>query len=313
MTKDIWELLENLYEEVSKMIVGQDELKRDIMIALLSGGHILLEGAPGLAKTRTASTFAHAMDLPFQRIQFTPDLLPSDIVGAKIYDPKAKTFEVKKGPLFGSIILADEINRAPSKVQSALLQAMEEREITIGDETFSLPHPFMVIATQNPFEQEGTYHLPEAQLDRFLLKTYVTYPNQDEEKQILSDAYERDHQKTQKILTKKDIKHLQEFVENVEVSEAIYDYITDIVFASRNAEDFPDILYGASPRASLALLRASKALAFLHGRDFIIPEDVKTLAYPILRHRIILNYDAMARGISPDEMISQILQSVSVA
>ena len=304
--------MKGLQNEVSKIIVGQNDLKRDIMIALFSGGHILLEWAPGLAKTRTVSTFSDALGLKFQRIQFTPDLLPSDLVGAKIYDPEAKTFEVKKGPVFANFVLADEINRAPSKVQSALLEAMEERQVTIGETTFPLDAPFMVLATQNPLEQEGTFHLPEAQLDRFLLKTIVPYPTNEEEKTILTESLTRDIEKISKILSKKEILDCQKSINEVEVSESIYEYICRLVFATRNDTEYPEIAYGASPRASLALLRTSRVMAALEGRSFVIPEDIKEMAYGVLRHRIILSYEALAEWISTDDIIERILASTKI-
>lgn len=304
--------IQTLLDEVGKVIVGQEALKRDIVIALLAGGHILLEGAPGLAKTKTISTFAKALSLQFQRIQFTPDLLPSDLIGAKIYDPDAKIFEVKKGPIFANFILADEINRAPSKVQSALLECMEERQVTIGETTFPLETPFVVLATQNPLEQEGTFHLPEAQLDRFLLKTLVYYPSHAEEKQILQFQSAHESQKIEKIFGKKEILAIQKEITNVEVSESIYDYICRIIFATRDSERYPYIAYGASPRASLALLKCAKVLAAMQGRDFVIPEDIKELCYPVLRHRIILSYEALAEGKSTEDIISEILHDTQI-
>ncbi|MCD5374985.1 AAA family ATPase [Candidatus Gracilibacteria bacterium] len=310
--QDFSKKIEDLLDEVGRVIVGQDDLKRDIIIALLSGGHILLEGVPGLAKTRTVSSFSQALSLDFQRIQFTPDLLPSDLIGARIYDPEAKIFEVKKGPIFANFILADEINRAPSKVQSALLESMQEKQVTIGDETFKLDNPFMVLATQNPLEQEGTFHLPEAQLDRFLLKTLVDYPSAGEEKEILMKSGAIDKQKISKIIGKKEIKQLRSVVENIEVSESIYEYICRIIFASRNTNKYPEIMYGGSPRATIALLAASKALAGIQGRDFVLPEDIKEMAHAVLRHRIIMSYQAMAEDISSDNIIERILADVKV-
>ena len=310
--QEFWEKIQDLLDEVGKVIVGQDNLKRDIIIALLSGGHILLEWVPGLAKTRTVSSFSQALSLDFQRIQFTPDLLPSDLIWARIYDPEAKIFEVKKWPIFANFILADEINRAPSKVQSALLESMQEKQVTIGDETFKLDNPFMVLATQNPLEQEGTFHLPEAQLDRFLLKTLVDYPSAWEEKEILMKSGAIDKQKISKIIWKKEIKQLRSVVENIEVSESIYEYICRIIFASRNTNKYPEIMYGWSPRATIALLAASKALAGIQGRDFVLPEDIKEMAHAVLRHRIIMSYQAMAEDISSDNIIERILADVKV-
>ncbi len=311
--KEFAEKMKELQEEVWKVIVGQDDLKRDIMVALFAGGHILLEGAPGLAKTRTVSTFSEALSLKFQRIQFTPDLLPSDLIGAKIYDPEAKIFEVKKGPVFANFVLADEINRAPSKVQSALLEAMEERQVTIGEETFKLDSPFMVLATQNPLEQEGTFHLPEAQLDRFLLKTIVKYPTPQEEHQILRWALQRDITKISKILSQQDILDIRSMIDEVEVSDSVYDYMCRIISKTRDTQEYTEIMYWASPRASLWLLRTSKVIAALEWRDFVIPEDIKQIAYWVLRHRIILNYEALADGVTTDEVIAKILSDTKIA
>ncbi len=304
--------IQELQDEVGKVIVGQENLKRDIIVALLAGGHILLEWAPGLAKTRTVSSFSQALKLSFQRIQFTPDLLPSDLVWAKIYDPELKEFQVKKGPIFANFILADEINRAPSKVQSALLEAMEEKQVTIGEETFKLDEPFIVLATQNPLEQEGTFHLPEAQLDRFLLKTLVEYPSHTQEKEILTQSLSRETQKISKIFGKKEIDFFKKEIEKIEVSQSVYEYICHIVFATRDTQKYGEISYGGSPRASLALLRTAKVLAFIEGRDFVIPEDVKEMAYGVLRHRIILNYEALAEGVSTDDLIGKILDDTNI-
>lgn len=306
------EKLQELRDEIGRVIVWQESLKRDIIVALLAWGHILLEWAPGLAKTRTVSAFSEALRLDFQRIQFTPDLLPSDLVGAKIYDPDAKIFEVKKWPIFANFVLADEINRAPSKVQSALLESMEERQVTIGEKTFTLDEPFMVLATQNPLEQEGTFHLPEAQLDRFLLKTIVTYPTHSEEKEILQKLVERETLKIKKIFSKKDIAECKKLASKITVSESVYEYICRITFATRDSETYPEITYWGSPRASLALLRTAKVLAAMDGRDFVIPEDVKEMALPVLRHRIILSYEALADGVEVDTLIGKILDDVNI-
>lgn len=294
------------------MIIGQEALKRDILVAFFAGGHILLEGAPGLAKTKTIETFARCMSLHFQRIQFTPDLLPSDLIGAKIYDPESKSFHVKKGPIFAELILADEINRAPSKVQSALLEAMEEKQVTIGDTTFPLQVPFMVLATQNPLEQEGTFRLPEAQMDRFLLKTLVDYPSQSEEREILSSMEAREEQTLNTIFHKKELLEIKKTLSQVQVSESIYDYINDMVRLTRDQNRYSDIAYGASPRAGLALLKCSRVLAGLRGRNFVLPEDVKDMAYGVLRHRIILTYEALALGRKPEDTIKEILESLNI-
>ena len=305
--------LHEVLTEVQKIIVGQDDLLRDVVISLLCEWHILLEWAPGLAKTLTVNTFAQVLSLTFSRIQFTPDLLPSDLIGAKIYDPEAKKFEVRKGPVFANFVLADEINRAPSKVQSALLEAMEESQVTIGDKSFSLKKPFMVLATQNPIEQEGTFSLPEAQLDRFLLKSIVEYPTEQQELEIMNRDMNKAQIKLNKIVNAKQISELQAWVQAVHVSENILEYIKDIVFATRSDDAMRDmVLYGASPRASLALLRASRALAYLEGRDFVMPEDVKEMALPVLRHRIILQFEAIANDITTDKVIERILESVKI-
>ena len=307
------EKIQLLLEEVWQVIVGQDSLKRDIVIALLAGGHILLEWAPWLAKTRTVNCFAQALKLDFQRIQFTPDLLPSDLVWAKIYDPDLKEFSTKKWPIFSNFVLADEINRAPSKVQSALLESMEEKQVTIWDTTYKLDSPFIVLATQNPLEQEGTFHLPEAQLDRFLLKTIIEYPTPGEEKKILTGALSREEYKIKKILWKKDISDFKKQIDDIEVSESIFEYICRIILTSRNNSLYPQIIYWGSPRASLALMRCSKVYAAMQWRDFVLPEDIKEMAFPVLRHRIILSYEALAEGITADEMIEKILWNVKVS
>ena len=299
--------LQEVLEEVGKVVVGQKELKEQILIALLSGWHILIEWAPGLAKTLTVSSFAKTLWLSFQRIQFTPDLLPSDLIWARIYNPDTKEFEIKKWPLFANIILADEINRAPSKVQSALLEAMQERQITIWEKTFPLPSPFIVLATQNPLEQEGTFPLPEAQLDRFLLHNILTYPNYEEEAQILKWDAERWNTVLKKILWTKDIKNLMNEISEVQIEESLYTYILDIISATRDNSKYPEILYWASPRASIALLKSAKVRAYLHGRNFVFPEDIKFLTSWVLRHRIILSYESLAEWLQSDDIIEKIL------
>ncbi len=306
-------IIQELFDEVKKVIVWQDDLLRDIFIVLLSWWHILLEWAPGLAKTLTVSTFSQVLNLAFSRIQFTPDLLPSDLIGAKIYDPEAKKFEVRKWPIFANFVLADEINRAPSKVQSALLEAMEESQVTIGENSFTLKAPFVVLATQNPIEQEGTFSLPEAQLDRFLLKTIVSYPSEEDEVEIMNRSMNSTDVKLNKVMNTTTIKKLQKSASEVFVSENILEYIKDIIFATRDKNSMAEvILYGASPRASISLLRASRALAFIEGRDFVMPEDVKEMAYGVLRHRIILQFEAIANDITTDKVIERILQNVKV-
>ncbi len=305
--------IQDFFTELDSVIVWQKKLKRDILICLLSGGHILLEWAPGLAKTLTVNTVAKLVWATFQRIQFTPDLLPSDLIGAKIYDPTTKEFGVKKWPIFANFVLADEINRAPSKVQSALLESMEERQVTIGEESFGLPDPFMVLATQNPIEQEWTYNLPEAQLDRFLIKTLIDYPSPDEELQIMKQNQGVQVAKLKKIFSKKDIEDMKKSISDISVSESIYEYIKDIIFFTRESQRLKKYLtYGASPRASLWILRAAKALAYIEGRDFVIPEDIKEVSYGVLRHRIILSYEALAEDITADMVIQKVLESIEL-
>ena len=301
--------------EVSKAIVGQEEVIHFITIAILCNGHILLEGVPGIAKTTMIKAVARALGLHFNRIQFTPDLLPSDIIGTMIFNPKEAIFETKKGPIFANLILADEINRAPAKVQSALLEAMEEQQITIDSQTFSLDQPFLVFATQNPVEQEGTYHLPEAQLDRFMFKIKVGYPSPKDEREILRKTTQSIP--VQQIITKKDIFEAQEAVKAVYVDDKVVEYIVEIVHATRfpresgidNVAEY--IAYGASPRATIALYKAAKAQAFLKKRNFVTPDDVKSVALPILRHRIVLTYQAEADGMHADEIIKKIVQKIS--
>ncbi|MCP4523483.1 MAG: MoxR family ATPase [Candidatus Gracilibacteria bacterium] len=301
-------LLEN---EISKKIIGQEKLTRDILIALFSGGHILLEGVPGLAKTLCVETLSKVVDLDYKRIQFTPDLLPSDLVGSKVYENNK--FSIKKGPIFSNLVLADEINRAPSKVQSALLEAMAEKQVTIGEKTFQLDSPFMVLATQNPLEQAGTYSLPEAQLDRFLLKTIVEYPKRDEELTIMKQYSLEDNVKLEKVFSPSDIITVQQEIEKVTLSDNIFDYIADIVFLTRDTKFIEKYLsVGASPRASISLVKASKTLAYLQGRDFVLPEDVKEMVFPVLRHRIMLSYEQIAEGITTDFVIEKILKHITI-
>jgi len=305
--------LKRIVSEVSKRIIGQDNMIRDILIALLCKWHILLEWAPWLAKTKTIKTISETFDLWFKRIQFTPDLLPSDLIWAKIFNPESREFFVKKWPLFSNLVLADEINRAPSKVQSALLESMEEKQITLWDDTFRLEEPFSVLATMNPIEQEGTYNLPEAQMDRFLLKTVVWYPNEVDEIKIMKKNTWFKDDKIDKILTKNDLLDLQSIVNEVYVDENIYEYVRDIIFFTRDDRKIKKYLsYGASPRASISLILASKALALLNWRDYIIPEDIKEMAKPVLRHRIILSYQSIADEVKSDDIIQVILDKVQV-
>ena len=307
-----------LMMEMNKVIVGQKHMTERLLIGLLSNGHILLEGVPGLAKTLAINTLATTIDANFSRIQFTPDLLPADVLGTQIYSPKNETFSVKKGPIFANFILADEINRAPAKVQSALLEAMQERQITIGDETFKLDEPFLVLATQNPVEQEGTYPLPEAQVDRFMLKVVINYPTKDEEKLIIRNNLAKSFPKANQILKPKQIIAARELVKEVYMDEKIEQYIVDIVFATRFPEKFDltkfkDLIsFGASPRASISLASAAKAFAFIQRRGYVIPEDVRSICHDVLRHRIGLSYEAEAENISSEDIITEILNTVEI-
>ena len=311
--------IQNVFEEVGKIVVGQDYMVRRLMMGLFTQGHILLEGVPGLAKTLTINTLANVLKLDFKRIQFTPDLLPSDVIGTMIYNQKKTTFEVKKGPIFSNIILADEINRSPAKVQSALLESMQEKQVTIGDNTYKLDQPFLVLATQNPIDQEGTYPLPEAQRDRFMMKLNVNYPSKQEELKIMRRMSDLNfNNKIKTILTKKDITLIQNEINNISLSESIEKYLIEIVFATRNPksiglEDAANyISFGASPRASINLVLASKANAFFQNRDYVTPEDVKEIAYDVLNHRIILNYEAEAEGVNTREIVMSILNKIEI-
>lgn len=305
------EKIKLLQQEISKKVIGQQNLVRDIMIGLFSGGHILLEWVPGLAKTLCVETLWKVVDLEYKRIQFTPDLLPSDLIGTQIF--QNNTFSTKKGPIFSNLVLADEINRAPSKVQSALLEAMAEKQVTIWDKTYKLQEPFMVLATQNPLEQSGTYSLPEAQLDRFLLKTIVEYPSKDQELEIMKQYSCENIIELQKIFSPSELLEIRKEIEDITVSDSIYDYIAEIVFLTRDQKFMEKYLaIWASPRASISLVKAIKACAFLHGRDFVIPEDVKEMIYPVLRHRIILSYEQIAEWMTTDQVISEILEFVEI-
>lgn len=311
------ELLQRSFEEVSKRIVGQRDMLEGMMTGLLTEGHVLLEGVPGLAKTLAVKSLAEVVDAGFKRIQFTPDLLPADLIGTMIYRQQTGDFVPRKGPIFTNIILADEINRSPAKVQSALLEAMEERQVTLGTETYPLEEPFLVLATQNPIEHEGTYPLPEAQLDRFILKLYVPYPTFTEEKDILKRVGVKNAIPVRKVLDKEGIETLKSVVREIHVDPRIEEYIVSLVRASRERDrekaDFVRFIeYGGSPRASIYLLRCAKAKALLDGRAFVIPEDVKALAPAVLRHRIILTYEAEAEDLSTDQIISEILKTVDV-
>ena len=311
--------VKDLKEGIAKVIVGQEELIDKILISVISNGHILLEGVPGLAKTLTINTVATLINAEFKRIQFTPDMLPADLLGTLIYNQKTGDFMTKKGPIFSNIILADEINRAPSKVQSALLEAMQERQITIGEETFKLDLPFLVLATQNPIEQEGTYPLPEAQVDRFMLKVLVDYPSMEDEKEILSRVAKTNIDISQKsVVNSKTILEAQSLLNDIYIAPKILDYILNIVFATRNPEKFKlgqlkDLIsFGASPRASINLVLAAKAKAFIDGRGYVIPEDVRYIGKDVLRHRMLLSYEAEAEEVTSEELIDQLFKEIPV-
>lgn len=312
------QFIDMIHLEMNKVIIGQKHMTERLLIGLLANGHILLEGVPGLAKTLAINSLANVIDANFSRIQFTPDLLPADLLGTLIYSQKNEEFVVKKGPLFANFILADEINRSPAKVQSALLEAMQERQVTIGDETFKLQEPFLVMATQNPIEQEGTYPLPEAQVDRFMLKVVINYPKKEEEKLIMRQNITNTTQKTNKVIKPQEILHAREIVREVYLDEKIENYITDIVFASRYPKDYrlgkfdSMISYGASPRASINLALAAKAYAFIKRRGYVIPEDVRAISHDVMRHRIGLTYEAEAENITSEDIINEILNSVEV-
>jgi MoxR-like ATPase len=304
--------------EMNKVIVGQKHLVESLLVGLLSGGHILLEGVPGLAKTLAINTLATSIDAKFARIQFTPDLLPADLLGTMIYSQKKEEFIVKKGPIFTNFVLADEINRAPAKVQSALLEAMQERQITIGENTYKLQEPFLVMATQNPIEQEGTYPLPEAQVDRFMLKVVIKYPTKDEEKMIIQQNLLKEFPTAAKVMRTEDILKARDVVKDVYMDEKIQKYIVDIVFATRDPkayklDKFTDMIsYGGSPRASISLAQAAKAYAFIKRRGYVIPEDVRAVCPDVMRHRIGLSYEAEANNITSEEIIAEILNTVEV-
>lgn len=303
----------SLKKEIEKKIIGQEDMVRKILIGILTGNHILLEGLPGLAKSLTVNTLAQTLGLKFARIQFTPDLLPSDIIGTEIYNEKTGEFYTKKGPIFTNIILADEINRAPAKVQSALLEAMQEKQITIANETFKLDRPFIVLATQNPIEQDGTYPLPEAQQDRFLMKVKIEYPTKSEEKdmlKLLTSVSDFDSIQINEILNKDRIEKIKQIIREIHIDEKLMDYILDIVFKTRETNNY--IACGASPRASIALVVSAKANAFLEGRDYVIPQDIKRVIFDVLRHRMILTYEAEAEGKKVEDIITDILEIVEL-
>ena len=308
----------NLVTGMNQVIVGQKHLIESLLISLLSDGHILLEGVPGLAKTLAIKTLSQLIDADYSRIQFTPDLLPADVVGTLVYSQKDENFHVKKGPVFANFVLADEINRAPAKVQSALLEAMQEHQVTIGEQTFKLPTPFLVMATQNPIEQEGTYQLPEAQVDRFMLKVVIGYPTLEEEKLIIRENIRGEQKKVLPVTTAEEILKAREVVEEVYIDEKIEQYIADIVFASRYPEKYglnelkDMITFGGSPRASISLSKAARAYAFIKRRGYVVPEDVRAVAHDVLRHRIGLSYEAEASNMTSEEIVSKIINKVEV-
>ena len=323
--KEIGKLVEKEYTvvkqiqtEASKVIVGQSEIIEKFIIGLISGGHVLIEGVPGLAKTLTIKTLSDIIQTKFKRIQFTPDLLPADIIGTTIYNPQKNEFTTKKGPIFANLILADEINRAPAKVQSALLEAMQEHQVTIGDTTFELEEPFMVMATQNPLEQEGTYPLPEAQTDRFMMKLKISYPDKKDELAIMERMTQIEIPQPNKIISPEDIMRIRKLIPQIYMDQKVSQYIVDIVFATRKPEDYrlsdlkELISWGASPRAAIAMATASKAYAFISGRSFVTPDDVKAIAYDVLRHRIIVTYEAEAEETTSEDIIKKILANVDV-
>ena len=311
--------IKEAFKEVGKVVVGQQYMVNRLLIGLFTNGHILLEGVPGLAKTLTVNTLSKVLHLDFQRIQFTPDLLPADLIGTMIYNQQSYNFEVKKGPIFSNIILADEVNRSPAKVQSALLEAMQEKQVTIGENTFQLDKPFLVLATQNPVDQEGTYQLPEAQVDRFMMKVYVDYPTKAEELEVMRRMANAQYDaKVNALLTKEDIFQIRQEINTVNISESLEKYIIELVFATRQPKDYglhdvaQYIDFGASPRASINMNMAAKAVAFFDQRDYVLPEDVKEVAEDVLNHRIILNYEAEAEGVGTKDIIRNILSKIPI-
>ncbi|QOY51302.1 AAA family ATPase [Candidatus Sulfurimonas baltica] len=310
--------IELIKKEVSKVVVGQEKMIDSLLIALLCDGHILIEGVPGLAKTTTVNALAQSLGLNFKRAQFTPDLLPSDILGAEIYDPQNNSFKIKKGPIFTNLLLADEINRAPAKVQSALLEVMQEKQVTLGDTTFKIEPPFFVMATQNPVEQEGVYQLPEAQLDRFMLKLIVDYNTKKEELEIARRISSGNFESIKAVVTNDDLQEIKQAIKNVHVDEEVEEYMIELVNATRNPtlyglDDIKDyIQFGASPRVSIDMFKAVKAMAFMRGKDFVTPVDVAYIAKELMRHRIVLTYEAEAEGVTTDEIIQKVLETVAI-
>ena len=310
-------LVNTIRNEISKILVGQSKLIESLLIGLFSNGHVLIEGVPGLAKTSAVMALAATVQADFKRIQFTPDLLPADLIGTEIYRPKTGDFTIKKGPIFHNIILADEINRAPSKVQSALLEAMQEQQVTIGPTTFKLSNPFLVMATQNPIEQEGTYPLPEAQIDRFMLKIIIDYPDKSEEKEIMKRVGFESPEETRAVITPAQLEDIAALIKEIYVDEKLKDYMVDLVFATRNPTEYnidisDYIQFGASPRATIFLSLAARAYAFLQGRAYVTPQDIKAVAPDVLRHRIIMTYEAEAEDITTDQIIGHVFDSVEV-
>jgi MoxR-like ATPase len=311
-------LLDPLYREIDKVIIGQRNMVDRLMVGLLTGGHILLEGVPGLAKTLAVRTLAQGLHLTFRRIQFTPDLLPADVIGTQIFNPRTGEFSIKKGPIFAHCVLADEVNRAPAKVQSALLEAMQEKQVTIGDTTYPLEQPFMVLATQNPIEQEGTYPLPEAQVDRFMLKVKLTYPNKEEELAILNRmAAVEPKLYVEPVLSAADIFKVREAIDQIHMDDKVKRYIVDVVHATRNPAEYgldiaPYVQYGASPRATIFLTRGARAQAFLEGRGYVTPQDIKSIGYDVLRHRVSVTYEAEAEDLSSDHLLKRIFDHLKV-
>lgn len=311
--------VKDVIKEVTKVVVGQDYMVNRLLIGLFTNGHILLEGVPGLAKTLTVNTLANVLHLDFKRIQFTPDLLPADLIGTMIYNQKRAEFEVKKGPIFANIVLADEINRSPAKVQAALLEAMAEKQVTIGDTTYGLDKPFLVLATQNPVDQEGTYPLPEAQIDRFMMKVFVTYPSKEAELEVMRRMTNMKFDSTvQTLLTKEDIFAIKDLINKVSISESLEKYIVEIIFATRDPKAYGltkeanYIQFGASPRGTINLNLAAKAVAFINGRDYVLPEDIKEIIFDVLGHRLLLNYDAEADGVTTHDILENILNKISI-
>jgi len=305
-------MIERIKKELSKVVIGQEKMIDSLLIGLLSDGHILLEGVPGLAKTTTVNALSKVLNLQFKRVQFTPDLLPSDIIGAEIYDMSSNSFKIKQGPVFTNLLLADEINRAPAKVQSALLEVMQEKQVTIGEESFEISPPFLVLATQNPIESEGAYELPEAQLDRFMLKIIVGYNTKEEELTIAKKVANSDFESIEAIVDIQTLNEMKEKVKAIHVDKEVEQYMVDIIFTTRDEKYKDDLLYGASPRATIDLFKAVKAFAFLKGLDYVSPIEVAAVVKDVLRHRLVLSYDAMARDVTTDDIIKKILTEVPI-